>query len=66
MLVGLQNNGAETIIIKNITGAFVEEGLSSETPKYVQNFTIDSFDGVPVKPTESFSIAYEFFAFTSI
>ena len=66
VVIGLQNNGQETIYVKNITGAFVEEGATGEQNKYVQNFTLESFNGAPLKPTESYSIAYEFFAFTSI
>ena len=52
--------------MKNITGAFIEEGATGELNKYAQNFTLESFNGAPLKPTESYSIAYEFFAFTSI
>lgn len=49
-----------------MTGAFVEDGQLGETGRYVQNLTIDSYDGAVLKPTETFSIAFDFFAFTSI
>ena len=32
----------------------------------MQNLTIDSYDGAVVNPSDTFSIAYDFFAFTSI
>jgi hypothetical protein len=35
VLVGIQNNGAEPIYIKNMTGAFVEEARLGEKPKFI-------------------------------
>ena len=46
ILIGIQNNDAQSLIIKNVTGAFVEEGAVGESNKYSQNFTIDSFNGL--------------------
>ena len=66
VLIGLQNNGQVPVTVKNATGAFVEETQLGENPNYIQNFTIDSLDGAVVQPSDSLSIAYEFFAFTSI
>ena len=66
ILVAIQNNGNEPIYIKEITGAFFEEGYLGEKPKYVQNLTIDNYEGAVVNPSDTFSIAYDFFAFTSI
>jgi hypothetical protein len=37
-----------------------------EKPRYVQNFTIDSYDGTVLNPSDTFSIAYDVFPFTSI
>lgn len=64
MLVGIQNNGVTPIEIKNLTGAFIDE--SGDTLIYAQNFSLDSYDGAVILPSASFSIAFEFFAFTSI
>lgn len=72
VVVGVLNEGNETIFIKNFTGALITVQQSSEPegkPKlnYAQNFTIDSsFKGAKVAPGESFSLAYDIFAFTSL
>jgi hypothetical protein len=63
-LVGLQNNHNASIFIRSITGAFVDEVL--DTQIFVQNFTVDTFNHQEVKQRESFSMALEFFPFTSI
>lgn len=65
-MVGLQNQGNETLFVKNITGAFVEESNVGESLKHIQNFTIDNLGNFELKPLETYSIAYEFFPFTSI
>ena len=67
ILVGVQNNDDySTFRIKNITGSLTEDSITSTSPNYIQNFTIDSFDNGLIHPTESYSIAFDFFAYTSI
>lgn len=72
VLTAIENHGNETIYVKNFTGAFIEviPGKNQEdkpTLKYVQNLTIDSsFNGAAVAPGDSLSLAYDFFAFTSL
>ena len=62
VLLGIQNGGESALTIKNFTGAFIDESGDN----YVQNLTIESFDGFSLAPQETFSLAYDFFAFTSI
>lgn len=65
VLVGFQNFGETVLYIKNITGAFIDD-MDPKGDNYMQNLTIDSFNGYPLMPTETFSLAYEFFPFTSL
>ncbi len=62
----MYNHGIIPLYVKDITGAFYEEGQAGEPLKYVQNFTIDNFSNAKLLPSESHSIAYEFFPYASI
>ena len=65
-MIGLRNDApSEPIVVKNVTGAFVDDSNENQVI-FTQNFTIDSLSGQVVGFFESLSIAFEFFAFTSI
>ena len=51
--------------MKNVTGALVEEAVLGEKLTYVQNFTVDNLGAAVVGQHETYSIAYDFFPFTS-
>jgi len=63
-LIGIQNNGQSPLRVKNVTGAYIDDALDKLV--YAQNFSIESYEGKELQPSESMSIAYEFFTFTSI
>ena len=63
LLIGMQNNGPDVLIVKSVTGAFIDH----ENPSYyAQNFTIETLHNFELNVNESLSIAFDFFAYTSI
>ena len=65
ILVGFKNLCEHVLYVKNITGAFIDD-MDPKGDNYMQNLTIDSFGSYPLNPTETFSLAFDFFPFTSL